>query len=212
MYQQLLSRGISGTSYASIAEFCNTSRAVVQDYYPKKDDMVKAFVQWTNETVMEATLPFCDRLGASNDLALRVGHLYLAGSTYFEFMQREEGRKALFAELLRNRDYTEMIIFAVMDRSFAEIGREDVAEDPAYRNDLIMSIGGFFELFYYHLMQDRHFYPALYYGQMTRIWMLDAGFGRDEIATALNRYEDALEDIDAMVAATERLIANQLQE
>lgn len=203
VFRQLFLNGIANTSYASIAEASATSRAVVQDYFAKKSDMLDALAKTLNDLAMEVTLPACEQL-ALDGQAAKVAHLFLAGSTYFEFMQRTEGRKAYFAELLRDRDLTEALMQHVMVRSFGEIEREDVVEDPAYRNDLIMSIGGFFELFYDHLKRGEYFEPTLYYGQMTRVWMRSAGFSSDDVTQVLAQCEIALERKADMTDALER--------
>jgi AcrR family transcriptional regulator len=202
-FHQLLQNGIAGTSYASIAEACATSRAVVQDYFARKGDMLDALSKTLNDLAMEVTLPACKKL-ALDGQAAKVAHLFLAGSAYFEFMQRTEGRKAYFAELLRDRDQTEALMQHVMVRTFEEIEREDIVEDPAYRNDLVMSIGGFFELFYDHLKREVYLEPTLYYGQMTRVWMRSAGFSGEEVAQVLEQCEIALENRADMADALER--------
>ena len=202
-FHQLLSNGIAGTSYASIAKACGTSRAVIQDYFACKSDMFDALSRALNECAMEVSSPYCEKLALDGQLS-RIAHLFLAGSAYFEFMQRTEGRKAFFAGLLRDRDLTEALMHNVMTRSFGEIEREDVVEDPAYRNDLIMSIGGFYELFYDFLKRGEYFEPTLYFGQMTRVWMRSAGFSSSEVAQVLEQCEIALESRTDMVDALER--------
>jgi len=197
VFRQLLLNGIAKTSYASIAQACETTRAVVQDYFARKDDMVDALSTHLNDCAMEATAPYCETF-ALDDQLTPVAHLFLAGSAYFEFIQRTEGRKAFFLELLRDRDLTEALMRIVINRSFGEIEREDVIEDPAYRNNLIMSIGGFFELFYDYLKRGEYFEPTLYFGQMTRVWMRSAGFSSEQVAQVLEQCEVALEDKERM--------------
>lgn len=202
-FRQLLSNGVGGTSYASIAKACETTRAVVQDYFACKSDMLDALSRDLNECAMEVTRPYCKELALEGQ-PLQVAHLFLAGSAYFEFMQHTEGRKAFFAELLRDRDLTDRLMQNVMNRSFGEIEREDVIEDPAYRNDLIMSIGGFYELFYDYLKRGEYFDPTLYFGQMTRVWMRSAGFSGDQVTQVLDQCAIALENKADIVDALER--------
>ena len=209
-FDQLLTRGIAATSYASVASACGTTRAVVQDYYPRKNDMLGALSKALNDIAMQVTLAAYETLDISDEQAKKVGHLFLSGSAYFEYMQRAASRRDFLRELLRDRDQTESLISSVMYRSFDEIGRLDVVDDPAYRNDLIMSIGGFYELFYDHLKHGVHFDPTLYFGQMTRVWMHAAGFSREQTAEVLRACEAALEDINALAARMERAVDDLL--
>lgn len=200
---QLLSRGLASTSYASIAKAAGTTRAVVQAYYPHKTDMANEYSRVSSDIAMEITEAPYKRLPMADEQAKKIAHLFLSGSLYFEFMQRDDTRRSYLAEILRDRDQAEALIFMIADFSFAEINRDDVIEDPAYRNDIIMSIGGLFELLYYHLKHGIHFDPAIYYGQMTRVWMIDAGFGENQIAEVLACSATELEDIDNLVAQME---------
>lgn len=185
--------------------------AVVQAYYPHKSDMLAALATALNDIVMQATLPFCRQLAIRDESTRKVAHLFLAGSAYFEFMQQNEERRAYFTELLRNRDHTEQLMFSVMNRSFGEIGRTDVIEDPAHRNDIVMSIGGFFELFYDHLKRGERFEPTRYFGHMTRVWMHAAGFSRQQADEVLEQCTVELEHIDRISTDVERAFALLLQ-
>ena len=78
-------------------------------------------------------------------------------------------------------------------------------------NDIVMSIGGFFELFYDHLKRGERFEPTRYFGHMTRVWMHAAGFSRQQADEVLEQCTVELEHIDRISTDVERAFALLLQ-
>lgn len=203
VFRQMLSRGYTATSYASIADACGTSRAIVQDYFPRKTQMAILVMDRSFDTAFECTSDFCDAKRIEDAMLDSVARLYAAATTHLEFMQRDAGRRFFMRDFLKDRDNTEVQLFNIMSRSFGFIGRIDVVEDPAYRDDLLMSMGGFFEVFYYHLKEERSLDIQLYFSQVTRIWLRATGYPREKLGTALDlfalteeQFDDAVREMD----------------
>lgn len=204
--KQMLSAGYSASSYASIADACGTTRAIVQDYFPKKNLMAMMLVEHLYDASLACTASLCASRGIADETLATVAHLYAGAVTYFEFMQQDAGRRMFLQDFLQDRDNTESLMLKIMSRSFEAIDRIDVVEDPAYRDNLLMSMGGFYEVFYYHLKEGRPLDVQLYFSQVTRIWLRATGYPKEKLSEALAMFALTEEELQHASGEMEKLV------
>lgn len=148
-WQLFFDNGIEKTTYTALARRSGVSRPLVQRYFPKKEMLVDECVA----TIRAASVCVCDeRYGTDRDpLEL----LYLRGqvniATYFAC----EGLRKIMVDVFSSRELTQRTIADGFRWTVSETlpGHDEVlaAGEP---DELIMAMGGLYELVYFHLSRS----------------------------------------------------------
>ncbi len=145
--RQFLEHGYRETSYRSIAEECGISRNLVQYHFPKKEHLAEAF--------MESLLEKCiDELGfKESDLLGNFENVKAVGVRYFTKLLAGKGPRRFLQDVLANRDMTEDILAFNMEWALEHIGMKPAIKKNVQRN-IVLHMGGFYELLYWSLRFD----------------------------------------------------------
>lgn len=147
--------GYDAASYSAIAEACNISRNLVQYHFPKKELLAIRLMERVLTAAQEA-------LGLSDEtLRGDLAAMHAVGSCYFAFFLQDEGHRVFLLDIIRSRDLTESVLAFNANWALEHAG----APASAMRNDatlhaVIVHMGGFYELLYWCLKNERHFDPA----------------------------------------------------
>lgn len=147
--RQFLAQGYHATSYRTIAEECGISRTLVQYHFPKKEKLAEAFMTNMLQKCMV-------ELGISeDDLHGDFGAAKAVGVRYFQKLVAEDGSRQFLQDVLENRDMTEDILAFNLDWALTHVGADArKTKDPRLQRNIVLHMGGFYELLYWSLKHD----------------------------------------------------------
>lgn len=198
-FRQLFEQGYKTTSYTTIARACGTTRAIVQDYFPKKREMALAAIADLTEIAFRAAAAQALPFGELDDELAKIAQMDVAATCFFQLFQEEERPRRFLGEFIENRDNAEVLIIYIMNWAFGEAGHEEALEPPAQADDLIASLGGFYELVYYHFKHGGSFDVCACYAKVTVEWMRVLGRSEQDIAATLQAVESVPAEARAAV-------------
>lgn len=142
-----LEKGYNGTTYSDIAAACGVSKISVQNNFPLKSMLAAANLE---------RLRFCaakvehDEFPAVEDSFTK---LYLLGQIYIAALLSREGTRMFFKDILESRLLTEETISNDFRWSleYAFGTMEAAKPSDRLRDDLIVAMGGLYELIYFGL-------------------------------------------------------------
>lgn len=147
--QLFIEEGYEGASYSAIAKRSGLRKSAVQSCFPKKEQLAVAFFehleQYSEEYLEQNSLLSEDRFA----------DLYLIGQLHFIFLTRNASARRFFFEVLGSRALTNSIV--VFDNNFAMdyLQTGQAAERDKVFDDLVISMGGMYELLYYRIENSR---------------------------------------------------------
>ncbi len=148
--EQFYKRGYNETSYRSIAEECGISRALVQYHFPKKESLAEAFMTDILDECM-------DELNLTNsDLIENFEAIKSVGVLFFNKLLKNQGSRFFLQDVLQNRDMTENILAFNFEwaLSHAIDNFESKTSDVNLRRNIVLHMGGFYELLYWSLCNN----------------------------------------------------------
>lgn len=134
-------KGFAGTSYQQIADAMGTEKSNIQRHFPKKDIFVDHFFQ----DLLDAAAKYC---GPGEENYFR--SLYQIGVIYFAFLLSPPMRQ-FTTDVLSERALTEVIIQKDMQWAAEYLSGFNLEEQPGFRDDVALVMGGVYELVYQHL-------------------------------------------------------------
>lgn len=149
-FRLLLNRGYAATSYQAIADEVGTTRALVQHYLPRKELLLRSFIEKLLAFFDEWVVSERGQIGLWENLAL-------TGQLYFSFLFYDRARD--FArEFLSDRNASLAVIDANKAYQHAKTAEEQ--EDERFLSDeLVRIIGGSYEVVFLHLTEGRSLDP-----------------------------------------------------
>lgn len=173
-YRQLMSYGYTDTTYQSIATACGVTRAAVQNYYASKPDLALAFfgdlLAVINETVQKK------HLHEENEFDT----MFCIGQSFFAFLMQDSGSRKLLFELTNSREITSEVLNFEYNWGIRFIQTERTVSEEKFQNDVTSYMGGYYELLYTYLKENRSFDLPLHLGRVIRAIMNDHGYSYDE--------------------------------
>lgn len=177
-------RGFNKASYADIAAACDTSKSMVQHYFPKKEAFVEVLLSRDLEQLSERAVSLAD----DPDDVLEV--FCLMGLLHFSQLLEGESMRAFVADIVENRALTNTVVAA--ERAWAAERLSEARETVSAADALTVSLGGAYELIY----QYRKSGAALSAGYVERAaivpFALTMGFDRQRIEETLAACQDKL--------------------
>ncbi|MBQ8084338.1 MAG: TetR/AcrR family transcriptional regulator [Clostridia bacterium] len=173
-YRQLLSYGYTDTTYQSIASACGVTRTAVQNYYASKPDLALAFfgdlLAVINNVISEKALH------QENEFDT----MFCIGQSFFTFLLKDpESRKLLF-DLTTSREITSEVLAFEYKWGIRFLATERTVPEEKFRDDVIVSMGGFYELLYKYLKDGLQFDLPTHLGRVIRSIMHDHGYSYDD--------------------------------
>ncbi len=143
------SQGYDATSYSAVAAECGVSRNLVQYHFGKKEMLAVAFMESRLTAAQES-------LGLSAaDLMDNFEAIGRVGACYFEQLLAEPGLRQFLLDILRNRDLTETVLAFNLDWIGQFLSDGAPADHEAALVVVLKSMGGFYELLYYALSNNK---------------------------------------------------------
>lgn len=139
--------GYEKTSYTKIAEKSGLTKTLVQYYYPKKSELALSIFQRVLDQILEKSKK--ENLLTNN----KYENLLMIGCVYFDILLKQAKKFTL--DIIGSRELTSEILgFDIEWGTKYLLGTED-AISTEIRYVLIRSMGGFYELLYYCLKNDK---------------------------------------------------------
>lgn len=150
-WRQFRTHGYSGTTYRTIADACGISRNLVQYHFPKKELLSTAFMECVLEQAQQA-------LGLSPE-AIRNNYraIYEVGCCFFAFLLQKEGYRSFLLDVIASRERTENVLAFNVSWALARIDVPKGIDIEPVRQEVVVSMGGFYELLYYCLKEQKPF-------------------------------------------------------
>lgn len=180
-YRQLMTKGYTDTTYQSIATACGVTRAAVQNYYASKPGLALAFFGDLLAVIDEVVRR--ERIHGENEFDT----MFCIGQCFFAFLLKDTASRKLLLELTASREITSEALAFEYRWGTEFITSERTVTEEKFQNDVIVSMGGFYELLYKYLKDDLAFDLPTHLGRVVRSIMHDHGY----------RYEDAKAFISA---------------
>lgn len=135
-------KGFAGTSYQQIADAMGTEKSNIQRHFPKKE----IFVDHLFQDLLDAAAKFYDPVEENYFRSL-----YQIGVIYFAFLLSPPMRQ-FTTDVLSERALTEVIIQKDMQWAAEYLSGFNLEEQPGFRDDVALVMGGVYELVYQHLV------------------------------------------------------------
>ena len=177
-------RGFGKTSYAGIAEACDTSKSMVQHYFPKKELFIERYFSQLLEELNARALSLAD----DPDDTLEV--FCLMGLLHFSQLLDDEDMRALSEDIVESRALTSGIVSA--ERTWAAERLPERRGTVTAADALTVSLGGAYELIYQGGQSGRK--PSPDYVERAAIvpFALTMGFDRERTEETIERCERKL--------------------
>lgn len=178
-FRLFIHEGYEGTTYKKIAESCNTSRPIIQYYFPKKRLLAVSFL----ERILELTTDYIEENNLKrNDPPIDV---FLVAQIYYAFLLMNDDIKRFTLDIISSRNLTAelMSMNFVWARRYLNI--PDESKDDEFFNDNLMIVGGFYELAFYYLENNRDFDLQRYLLKIVTEYLALFGETQEKVTAAL---------------------------
>lgn len=151
--QSFLSVGYNATSYQAIADAAGTTRANVQYVAGKKENLLMRFMERVLNVVADFAAEWRGPFSSDYEGMFAVAQLSFALSFH------SEGFSKIAMDTLRDRDLTSEMLMLDYRWAFAyqRLDEEQAQGDSRHQDRIIMAMGGFYELLYFHLSRGTTF-------------------------------------------------------
>lgn len=139
-FKLFLEQGSVASSYTSIADASGYSRPLVQYHFPRKSDLILAFIELCTDSIEKAfrTSPYITSESRVN--AFRITQLY------YRFFLSASGRLQFLLDVLSDRNLTNEMMHLNTEWGLPFV--TDNPEAPNRRTASLIAIGGYFDLVY----------------------------------------------------------------
>lgn len=179
-YKQFLSVGYNATTYQSIADACGLARTNIQYHFPNKTALALAFIE-------DLLIAARDSLETSPlATAERIENMFLIGQVFFAYLLDGENHKKFALDLVSSRALTGEILSLDYNWGLTYLGLELDSLDPSMNEDIIFSMGGFYELLYHSLNENKPFDVYRQLSKVLKTIMEDLDYSKPEIQNHLS--------------------------
>lgn len=193
-FRLFMTVGYTEATYAAIAGACGVEKSLVQYYFPQKERLVEEFFR----RFLAGIRTRLTQTGAGDGGLLPF--LFRIGQVYFSFLTWDEAMCRLTREILANRANTEAILTFNEDWVFSYVAAEPRLAAATRADDVLMTMGGAYELVYRDLVQGRTTDLALLMERIIRGFLSNTGFSDAEIGAVLAAYPLAPAQVAEAVA------------
>lgn len=146
-----LAVGYDATSYQKIADDAGTTRVNVQYVAGKKMNLLLDFMELTLDTIVNFAQ---EKLGyTSRDYK----GMFVTAQIAFALAFHTESFHKIAMDVLRNRELTEEMLALDYSWAYKYQGLDIPSDDSLQQDDIIMTMGGFYELLFFHLRKGTSF-------------------------------------------------------
>ncbi len=194
-YTQLMTYGYAETTYQSIASACGVTRTAVQNYYPSKTDLGFAFFS----DLLSCTLELVRKKGlhSSNEFDT----MFCVGQCFFAFLMRDKESQKLLQDTVCSREISSQVLELEYNWGTNFLSPIYSVSDEKFRDDIIVSMGGFYELLYAYLKEGRTFDVGTHLGRVVRTIMHNYDYSYDEAKAFIEAHRMTDDERSEMVDA-----------
>lgn len=149
--EQFAANGYNETSYTSIAEQCGISRNLAQYHWPRKELLALDYMGSVLADSM-AGLGYCD-----GDIEGDFKRIAQVGAAFFDSLISKPGTSRFLLDIISDRALTEAVLAFNFDWVMAHVGVAPQPNAEAAQRAVIKQMGGFYDLLYWCLKNDRPF-------------------------------------------------------
>lgn len=200
-YHQLMTRGYTDTTYQSIATACGVTRTAVQNYFASKEDLSFLFFGDLLDAIGTAV--------KTHDLHQEniFDTMFCIGQSLFHFLMRTENGTTLLLDSVSDRQLTSKSILFDYAWGMDFLQQENkMSTDEKLEYDIIVAMGGFYELLYHCLSNGRDFDIGVHLGRVVRSIMHDYNYSYDEAKAFVAAHVMTEKEIDLVLTE----VSNQL--
>ncbi|MBR5754197.1 MAG: hypothetical protein IKX83_06915, partial [Clostridia bacterium] len=128
--------------------------------------------------------------------------MFCIGQSFFSFLLKDENRRKLLLDLTASREITGEVLAFEYKWGVQFLAAEQTVPDQKFFDDVFVSMGGFYELLYRYLKDNKPFDLSTHLGRVIRTIMHDHGYSYDDaknFVAAHHMTEDELETITSAV-------------
>lgn len=193
-YHQLMSYGYTDTTYQSIASACGVTRAAVQNYYASKPDLALAFFGDLLEVIQKTVIE--KHMHEENEFDT----MFCIGQSFFAFLLQDNESRKLLLDMATSREITSQVLAFEYAWGLRFIAHERTVSEETFRDDVIVSMGGYYELLYNCLKDDRAFDMPVHLGRVIRTIMHDHGYSYDDAKAFVASHTMTSDEFDTVIA------------
>ena len=204
-WESFLERGYRETTYQVIANACDTSKQLVQHYFPKCQDLALSFLTHLGAIVKDELQ--IDGSDPAPDNPYRTAiDSYRSMQVFFSYLLGSESTRTFLCEILEDRSLSGDILicaapFTPFRAQFREVAPSDIKEE------FIADMGGLLELLYRHLRDGFEFD---FHSSLLKVATNGSSLWHGDVAKAKQAAGQARIPDDAMTAIVRRIQARIL--
>ena len=169
-------QGYTKTKYSDIAEASGSSKSMVQHYFPKKELLVREFLNEHLESIAKEAEAY-----AGDDI---MKLFCMMGLLHFHTLLNDETMSLFYGDLLASRELTDIIVEA--ERDWAGARLEGASEGPIFVKDaLTVSLGGAYELMFQAVKSGKRLSASYVEYAAIVPFALSIGYERESIVAIL---------------------------
>lgn len=186
-------KGYDATSYGDVSAASGVNRATVQHYFPRKEMMASINL----ERLRSCAVAVAEDAAAPD--APPFARLYVLGQVYLASLMSCEAARTFLCDVLDRRLLTDETISADFNWSIEYVlGRSFAEGDEAVRDDMVVAMGGLYELMFRCVREGRDLDIPVRLQPAFRGFARLTGFSQDDCDEMFARYELPVAELAAL--------------
>lgn len=173
-YQLFLEHGYVNTTYQGIENLCGIKRTLIQYYFPKKTMLAMSFF----EKLLAEIINYVNSCSAKGDNKFL--NMYLIGQIHFSYLLIDEKRKNFIFDILSSRELTDEVLTFNYNWGIQYLGLKIEQNNAKLLDDIISAMGGFYELLYRCIKENRDINLPYQLGKVLITIMENFGYTNEE--------------------------------
>jgi len=175
-----LERGYTKTAYKDIAAACNTTKSMVQHYFPKKELLAERFFREKLDGFLDEAQALMPASYSQLDLLTCVGLLH------YEFILNDPQAALLCTDILESRSLTSKVVEAEYLWA-AKVLHDTTPEGTSMKAQITIALGGAYDLMHQAHIQGEHpTASSIQLAAMLAFW-LPMGMSAQDVSASVRR-------------------------
>jgi AcrR family transcriptional regulator len=148
-YYLFLEKGYVSTTYQDIEDLCGIKRTMIQHYFPKKTLLALSFFEKLISEITEYIIQ--NNIKSENKYL----NMFLIGQIHFSFLLKDEKTKTFTSDIISSRELTDEVLTFDYNWGIKYLDVKIEQQNIKLLDDIISTMGGFYELVYQCLKDNR---------------------------------------------------------
>jgi hypothetical protein len=122
--------------------------------------------------------------------------MFCIGQSFFMLLMSERGARKLLLDLTSSRDITSDVLNFEYAWGVEFLSPGRTVPDEQFMDDILVAMGGYYELLYNYLKDGRSFDVSLHLGQVVRAIMQDYGYSYEDAKAYISSHALSSADFD----------------